>query len=169
MPSEQRHAQCPRCDKKLRLTVSEKNFGHEVEVTCPGCSNTFRTTIPHPTKTREEMERQVGERIGSKLNEDDLNRLRPLLQEFGEALQDILGTSSRLEGIIEKMKRAGYDPFVVLEITAGFQKLNDTESSQSEIHEPTPLVKNGEVVPGAFTTADDKWLRDLKIDFGDKQ
>jgi hypothetical protein len=158
---------CPSCGQQLRLTVSEKNFGREVEVTCSNCSAKFRTTISYPAKTHEEFLRQVGERVMDKMDADDIRRLTPLVEEFGEVLNDAVTTSSPLAEVVEKMRRAGYDPFVVLECSIGFQRREGTEVPQPDVHEPTPLVQNGEVVPGAFTAEDDKWMGKLKINLSD--
>jgi len=107
MPTEHRHVRCTQCDQQLRLTVSEKNFGKEVEVTCSSCGHRFRTTISYPAKTHEEILRQVGERIMDKMDDVDVRRLKPLMEEFGEALNNALGTSPELESVIEKIRQAG--------------------------------------------------------------
>ena len=167
MPSEHRHVRCTKCDKQLRLTVSEKNFGKEVEVTCSKCGNKFRTTISYPAKTHEEILRQVGERIMDRMNANEIRRLSPLMKEFSTALDKALATSSDLENVVEKIRQAGYDPFVVLEASIGFKKREGVDLPQPEIREPTSLVQDGEVVPGTFNEDGDKWMGKLKISFGD--
>lgn len=165
--AEHRQVQCPRCGQKLRLTVSEKNFGREVEVTCSTCRAKFQTEISYPAGTREGFFRNMGERIMDKLDADDVRQLQPLLREFGEALNNALSDDPDLEGVVGKMRQAGYDPLILLEVTASFKKREDIGSRQPEIHEPVPLVQNDEVVPGAFTPEDDEWMSSLKIKFGD--
>jgi uncharacterized Zn-finger protein len=146
-----RQVQCPHCGQQLRLTVLEKNFGKEVEVTCSECGNKFQTTISYPVADEE---------LPHKIDKNDIRRLQPLMEEFGEALGEAITTNLRLKDAIEKIRQAGYDPFVRLEATMGFSKC--------EIREPKPLVQNGEVIRGAFDTEDSKWMSALKIKLDDE-
>ena len=50
---EHRHVQCPGCGVKLRLTISEKDYGKTVEITCSKCGVKCRTTIPPPAAQKE--------------------------------------------------------------------------------------------------------------------
>ena len=89
------------------------------------------------------------------------DRLKELMQELGNAINESLSDSDRIAAAIGEIKRAGYDVFLVLEATIGFNKRSKTE--------------NGEEVP-ALTTADMKlkvtaqdlkFLRSLKISIED--
>lgn len=164
MTNEYRQVKCPHCEQQLRLTVSEKNFGREVEVTCTTCNRLFSTTISYPAGTHEETLHRVKEHLMSKFNSDDLRRIRPLMKEFHEALNDALSNSPRLEGVVEKIREAGYDPLLVLEGTVSFNKHGDLGSPESEIHEPAQLVRDGKIVPGTRTDGDYAFTRSMKID-----
>ncbi len=95
-------------------------------------------------------------------NLDD--RLKELMQELGNAINESLSDSDRIAGAIGEIKRAGYDVFLVLEATIGFNKRegdgdseHDTEESDAEhVH----LESTGKI---SLTTQDQKFLRALKI------
>ena len=163
MPSEHRHVQCPKCRQQLRLTVTKKNFGKEVEVTCSKCTNKFRTVISYPARTHEEMRRQVGERIMDKLSSGDIHRLTPLVEEFRETMNEALAASPHLQGVVERMRRMGFDPFVVIEASIGFKKGGDTEPLGADVH----FDQMAEILSGTFTEDEDHWMGRPRIKFDD--
>ena len=91
-------------------------------------------------------------------------KLRELVQELGNAINESLSDSDRIAGAIGEIKRAGYDVFLVLEATIGFNKRDDEDSSPdntSEVSsEPVQYDANGKI---RLTTQDQKFLRALKI------
>ncbi len=66
-------------------------------------------------------------------------RLKSLMQDLGNAINESLSDSERIAEAIGEIKRAGYDVFLVLEATIGFNKRDDSEESGSEemSEEPT--------------------------------
>ena len=89
------------------------------------------------------------------------DNLKQLMKELGAAINDALSESEDISEAIQNVRNAGYDVFLVLEATIGFNKRSKTE--------------NGEEVP-ALTTADMKlkvtaqdlkFLRSLKISIED--
>ena len=50
------------------------------------------------------------------------DRLKELMQELGNAINESLSDSDRIAAAIGEIKRAGYDVFLVLEATIGFNK-----------------------------------------------
>ena len=50
------------------------------------------------------------------------DRLKELMQELGNAINESLSDSDRIAAAIGDIKRAGYDVFLVLEATIGFNK-----------------------------------------------
>jgi hypothetical protein len=85
-------------------------------------------------------------------------KLKELVQELGNAINESLSDSDRIAGAIGEIKRAGYDVFLVLEATIGFNKRDeeDTSDSSSEaVHEPNGKIR--------LTSQDQKFLRALKI------
>jgi hypothetical protein len=91
-------------------------------------------------------------------------RLNILMQELGNAINETLSDSDRIAEAIGEIKRAGYDVFLVLEATIGFNKRDDQESGEGsgegEIESPRAFETTGKI---KLTTQDHKFLRALKI------
>src|SRR6476646_2543984 len=69
--------------------------------------------------------------------------LKHLMQELGNAINDSLSESDRIAEAIGEIKRAGYDVFLVLEATIGFNRRDenaeDEEGEEVEAaEEPKP-------------------------------
>lgn len=93
--------------------------------------------------------------------------LKHLMQELGNAINDSLSESDRIAEAIGEIKRAGYDVFLVLEATIGFNRRDedeeaDEESSRSDVAEPPKrsFEATGKI---KFTSQDHRFLRALKI------
>src|SRR5258708_6706722 len=69
-------------------------------------------------------------------------RLKILMQELGNAINETLSDSDRIAEAIGEIKRAGYDVFLVLEATIGFNKRDGQEDGEGSGEEgsDTPLV-----------------------------
>ena len=89
-------------------------------------------------------------------------KLKELMQELGNAINESLSDSERIAAAIGEIRRAGYDVFLVLEATIGFNKR--TEDSEGELEEPAEATV-GSTAPGkiVWTSQDQKFLRALKI------
>jgi hypothetical protein len=92
-------------------------------------------------------------------------KLKELVQELGNAINESLSDSDRIAGAIGEIKRAGYDVFLVLEATIGFNKRDEDDdgSAESGSHspgEPVHYEANGKI---RLTSQDQKFLRALKI------
>jgi phage-related tail protein len=98
---------------------------------------------------------------------DDLDdRLKELMQELGNAINESLSDSDRIAGAIGEIKRAGYDVFLVLEATIGFNKRDENEVD--DLADGTGAVhveSNGKI---SLTSQDQKFLRALKISVEDE-
>src|SRR3989449_79021 len=89
--------------------------------------------------------------------------LKNLMQELGNAINDSLSDSDRIAEAIGEIKRAGYDVFLVLEATIGFNKRdeeNGEASEEGEAETPRTFETTGKI---KLTTQDHKFLRALKI------
>jgi hypothetical protein len=62
------------------------------------------------------------------------DQLKELMQELGNAINESLSDSERIAAAIGEIKRAGYDVFLVLEATIGFNK-RDEDSEDEEVVE----------------------------------
>ena len=97
--------------------------------------------------------------------------LKHLMQELGNAINDSLSESDRIAEAIGEIKRAGYDVFLVLEATIGFNRRDDSstdEEPEMEVTEEPP--RRGFETTGKikFTTQDHRFLRALKIAVDDE-
>ena len=59
-------------------------------------------------------------------------RLKSLMQDLGNAINESLSDSERIAEAIGEIKRAGYDVFLVLEATIGFNKRDGDEDASDE-------------------------------------
>lgn len=92
--------------------------------------------------------------------------LKHLMQELGNAINDSLSESDRIAEAIGEIKRAGYDVFLVLEATIGFNRRDeDGEEEESEDTEVKEEPKRNFEATGKikFTSQDHRFLRALKI------
>jgi hypothetical protein len=100
------------------------------------------------------------------------DRLKELMQELGNAINESLSDSDRIAAAIGEIKRAGYDVFLVLEATIGFNKREDSEEGEEgeTIELATPPAESGRRKVGKIklTSQDQKFLRALKISVDDE-
>ena len=88
-------------------------------------------------------------------------RLKSLMQDLGNAINESLSDSERIAEAIGEIKGAGYDVFLVLEATIGFNKREDGEDAGDNTNtEPTEVTSFGKV---RFTTQDQRFLKALRI------
>ena len=110
------------------------------------------------------------------------DRLKELMQELGNAINESLSDSDRIAAAIGEIKQAGYDVFLVLEATIGFNKRDGSGEeagdgdgeADPEAELPEPEVRMEPPRPPArrkfssagkikWTSQDHKFLRALKI------
>jgi hypothetical protein len=101
------------------------------------------------------------------------------MQELGNAINESLSDSDRIAAAIGEIKRAGYDVFLVLEATIGFNKRDESEDGdddtavletrlETDFEDDVPTFKS-EPVKGEmatrlkWTSQDQKFLKALRI------
>jgi hypothetical protein len=96
--------------------------------------------------------------------------LKRLMQELGNAINDSLSESDRIAEAIGDIKKAGYDVFLVLEATIGFNRRDGDEEDAEDLETneeqqaPQPPRKTFESAGKIkLTTQDHRFLRALKI------
>ena len=91
--------------------------------------------------------------------------LKHLMQELGNAINDSLSESDRIAEAIGEIKRAGYDVFLVLEATIGFNRRDEDaeEEEETEVAEEQPKRSFETTGKIKFTSQDHRFLRALKI------
>ena len=83
------------------------------------------------------------------------DQLKDLMQDLGNAINESLADSDRIAGAIGEIKRAGYDVFLVLEATIGFNKRDGDSGEDSD--------EEGETHKVTWTSQGQKFLKALKI------
>src|SRR5215510_9002096 len=99
-------------------------------------------------------------------------RLKLLMQELGNAINETLSDSDRIAEAIGEIKRAGYDVFLVLEATIGFNKRDENEEDEVEaevVEDPAPKRTFESTGKIKFTSQDHRFLRALKIAVDDER
>jgi len=96
--------------------------------------------------------------------------LKHLMQELGNAINDSLSESDRIAEAIGEIKKAGYDVFLVLEATIGFNRRDENGETGDEEIQITEEPKGKFDATGKikFTTQDHRFLRALKIAVDDE-
>jgi len=101
------------------------------------------------------------------------DQLKELMQELGNAINESLSDSERIAAAIGEIKRAGYDVFLVLEATIGFNKREDdaeddetAEGEEAQTAAPPPRLSAAGKIK--WTSQDHKFLRALKISVDDE-
>lgn len=84
-------------------------------------------------------------------------RLKHLMKELGNAINESLSESERIAEAIGNIKQSGYDVFLVLEATIGFNKREDTARKDVSAAASNPDLRM------RFTNQDAKFLKALKI------
>lgn len=97
-------------------------------------------------------------------------QLKRLMQELGNAINESLSDSDRIAAAIGEIRRAGYDVFLVLEATIGFNKRSDADEERPAEAEPNYSgrvhASSGKI---RWTSQDQKFLRALKIAVDDER
>jgi hypothetical protein len=91
-------------------------------------------------------------------------RLKQLMKELGEAINESLAESEPIAEVISRIKTGGYDVFLVLEATIGFNK------SEEQSATPRPALVNSRTKadPDFKVNAQDvKFLKSLRISVDD--
>lgn len=90
------------------------------------------------------------------------DRLKELMQDLGNAINESLSDSDRIGEAIHNIKLAGYDIFLVLEVTIGFNKREDGQEGVDLPADP-PAESNIGDDKVKWTSQDHKFMRALKI------
>ncbi len=88
------------------------------------------------------------------------DRLKHLMKELGNAINESLSESERIAEAIASIKQHGYDVFLVLEATIGFNK-REEEAAGKEVTPTRPELH--------FTHQDTNFLKALKISVEDEE
>lgn len=94
------------------------------------------------------------------------------MQELGNAINESLSDSDRIAAAIGEIKRAGYDVFLVLEATIGFNKREDGVDEDADVESGGKTVGHPKFESTGrikLTSQDQKFLKALKIAVDEEQ
>jgi hypothetical protein len=86
------------------------------------------------------------------------SRLRELIQQLGEAIHESVIESEQIAGVVQDIRKHGFDVLLMLEATIGLNEVSTKElpeGATSEGEEGAPA--------GTFTSNDLHFLRSLRI------
>ena len=81
------------------------------------------------------------------------SRLRELIQQLGEAIHESVIESEQIAGVVQDIRRYGFDVLLMLEATIGLNEVSDSKSETGE----------ADAGAGEFTRSDISFLRSLRI------
>lgn len=89
------------------------------------------------------------------------DKLKGLLKELGDAINNALSQSVEISDAIQNVRNAGYEVVLALEATIGFNRKTDEETAGIT---PEPTQTGGKL---KVTSQDLKFLQSLKISIED--
>ena len=84
------------------------------------------------------------------------SRLRELIQQLGEAIHESVIESEQIAGVVQDIRKHGFDVLLMLEATIGLNEVTEKSAAAR-----APELGEGEV--GKFTSNDLHFLRSLRI------
>lgn len=97
-------------------------------------------------------------------------KLRKLVQQLGEAIHETVSESEHIAGVVQDIRKQGFDVLLMLEATIGLNELEQQpeamlETSQAAGEEGTESGGKGK----AFSSQDVHFLRSLRIAIQDEE
>lgn len=86
--------------------------------------------------------------------------LRKLVQQLGEAIHETVSESEHIAGVVQDIRRQGFEVLLMLEATIG---LNELEQQPEAALEPSNALDQQTESSGAFSSQDVHFLRSLRI------
>ena len=86
------------------------------------------------------------------------SRLRELIQQLGEAIHESVIESEQIAGVVQDIRKHGFDVLLMLEATIGLNEVGAKNSESADAGEETEGESDG-----AFTQNDLHFLKSLRI------
>lgn len=83
------------------------------------------------------------------------SRLRELIQQLGEAIHESVIESEQIAGVVQDIRKHGFDVLLMLEATIGLNEVKEGETTEG--------AAEGSEDAGTFTKNDVNFLRSLRI------
>ena len=93
-------------------------------------------------------------------------RLKKLVQELGEAINDSLSSSEQVARVVDRIKEEGFDLFLVLETTVGVRR-HDEQGDASSMEMVTSCGRRNAEPVFHVNASDLRFLKSLKISIDD--
>jgi hypothetical protein len=93
-------------------------------------------------------------------------RLKQLMKELGEAINESLSEAEPIAAVIGKIKGEGYDVFLVLEATVGFNRREEEQPKPEAVRAGKAVSANPELKVNA---QDLRFLKSLRISLDESQ
>ncbi|MFB3922558.1 MAG: hypothetical protein ACE145_12605 [Terriglobia bacterium] len=93
------------------------------------------------------------------------DNFKRLVKELGHAINESLAESERIADVMGRIKAAGYDLFLVLEVTIGFNKRGEANL----VHRQKLSTEGRHETDFHLTNQDAQFLRALKISVEDER
>jgi len=87
------------------------------------------------------------------------DNFKQMIKELGNAINESLAESEKISDVMGRIKGAGYDLFLVLEVTIGFNKRGSTNL----VHRQKISPDEHGTTEFHLTSEDAQFLRELKI------
>jgi len=87
------------------------------------------------------------------------DHFKRLIKELGDAINESLSDSERIAHVMSRIRNSGYDLFLVLEVTIGFNKRGEVNT----VHRQEINAEGRPDPEFHLTTQDTQFLRALKI------
>jgi hypothetical protein len=92
------------------------------------------------------------------------DNFKRLIKELGDAINESLSESDKISDVLARIRASGYDLFLVLEVTIGFNKRGEAnlihrQKLNADLHQE-PVFR--------LTTQDAQFLRALRISIQDE-
>jgi hypothetical protein len=88
------------------------------------------------------------------------SRLRELIQQLGEAIHESVIESEQIAGVVQDIRKHGFDVLLMLEATIG---LNEVAAKEAEAAAALAAGESEDEPTGSFTPNDLHFLRSLRI------
>lgn len=85
------------------------------------------------------------------------SRLRELIQQLGEAIHESVIESEQIAGVVQDIRRHGFDVLLMLEATIGLNEVSNKEGDEAE------STADAQESGGPFTKNDVNFLKSLRI------
>ena len=88
------------------------------------------------------------------------------MKDLGDAINNSLSDSDEIAEVISRIKAGGYDVFVLLEATIGFNSQSEDDTDETDEALSTTVGSSGDF---EMTSQDLKFLKSLRITVGEER